>query len=310
MSDIPPQKVDPGAWSHATDKQAVKGDPCLVRLSPEHLALFDRDGFLVIPKALDCDAIEELIDTGDRLMASNRQGDRLGRIDNRTGFRDCVALDDCFLRLLTYCKTFPLVVQMLGPNIHLVSSMLLYLESLEPGAYRTTRTPANPGWHRDVYGVDTDLGHPNIPRLAIKCAYYLTDVSEPGSGMTLFLPGSHRLKANLAIPPGAIDPHGALQLRLNPGDAVLFENRTFHVRGINESGRTRKTVMMQYGFRWVKPIDYVLQPTTIFERCSPIQRQLLGESDRNAEGRTILGRGARALKDWCAKHQIDYEPAQ
>lgn len=97
MSDLCPQKVDPGAWSHATGNQAAKGDPCFVRLSPEQRALFNRDGLLVIPGALDRDATEELTDVGDRLMASNRQGDRLRKVDGRDGFRDCVALDDRFL---------------------------------------------------------------------------------------------------------------------------------------------------------------------------------------------------------------------
>ena len=65
---------------------------------------------------------------------------------------------------------------------------------------------------------------------------------------------------------------------VSPGDVLLFENRTWHAGGVNTSGRTRKCVMMQYAYRWVKPIDYVEHPPslmlmtigTYYEMVSPL----------------------------------------
>jgi hypothetical protein len=58
---------------------------------------------------------------------------------------------------------------------------------------------------------------------AIKRAYYLTDVSEHESGMTMFSPGSHLLKKLLTISKRSINPTNSLELRLHPGDAVFLK---------------------------------------------------------------------------------------
>ena len=40
-----------------------------------------------------------------------------------------------------------------------------------------------------------DLGDQHIPRHSLKVAYYLTDLSEPNSGVTMMAAGSNQLKA-------------------------------------------------------------------------------------------------------------------
>ena len=69
---------------------------------------------------------------------------------------------------------------------------------------------------------------------------------------------------------------GALPMHLNPGDAFIFEQRTWHGEGKNWSGRLRKTLFFGYGYRWVKPMDYIQMPGELVDRCNPVQRQLLG----------------------------------
>lgn len=288
----------------------VKNEFEFVAIASAQREQFEREGFLVVPNALDSVAVGRLIEAGDRLMASGRQRDRETMLDGWDSYRNVIPTDHVFKDLLTHPKIFPLVVQILGPNIHLLSSQLIYLESRPPGIKRKIRTPAAPGWHRDIYGVAADLGHANIPRLAIKCGFYLTDVSVPLSGMTLFSPGSHLLKTDISIPSGAIDPKNAVDLKLRPGDCVLFENRTFHTGGINQSGKTRKCIMIQYGFRWLKPVDYTQLPESVTENCSPIQKQLLGTPDRDAAGRITMGVGSRALRQWCETHKVVYTPTQ
>ena len=62
-----------------------------------------------------------------------------------------------------------------------------------------------------------------------------TDLSEPNSGVTLVAPGSNHLTEPIEIPEGQADPLGAVEPLLNPGDCLIFENRTWHAGGANLS---------------------------------------------------------------------------
>jgi ectoine hydroxylase-related dioxygenase (phytanoyl-CoA dioxygenase family) len=146
-----------------------------------------------------------------------------------------------------------------------------------------------------MYGVADDLGHQNVPRMAIKCAYYLTDLS-PDCGITMFLPGSHRLTEPPAIPDDAVDPPAAITPDIGPCDAVLFENRTWHAGGINTSGNPRLAVMMQYGYRWLAQVDDPAVELLQRGDLSGIERQLLGALDRATDGSLAKGAGAMPLQ--------------
>jgi ectoine hydroxylase-related dioxygenase (phytanoyl-CoA dioxygenase family) len=115
------------------------------------------------------------------------------------------------------------------------------------------------------------------PRLFLKVAYLLSNQSEPARGNTMVVPGSNRLTGPPAQAEGEPHPYGAIEITGKPGDAFLFEQRTWHAVGPNLSDITRKTLFMGYGYRWVYPMDYRVMPDDIFNRCDPIQRQLLGD---------------------------------
>jgi ectoine hydroxylase-related dioxygenase (phytanoyl-CoA dioxygenase family) len=166
----------------------------------------------------------------------------------------------------------------------------------------TPATHRDPGWHRDIAGVPNDLGHARIPRMEIKVAYYLTDLSEPNSGVTLMAPGSNNLKERLAIPAGQADPDNVMEAQLQPGDAVLFENRTWHAGGLNLSGRTRKAVMFGYGYRWLALQDGSSYPEDLIGKVDDIGKQLL-DGLKDAQGRFIPGGINKPLMDWAKQHQ-------
>jgi hypothetical protein len=112
----------------------------------------------------------------------------------------------------------------------------------------------------------------------------------------MFLPGSHLLTEPPHIASGAFDPLGAFTPDLGPRDAVLFENRTWHAGGINTSGHPRLALMMQYGYRWLAPVD---DPATdLLQRSdlSSIERQLLGAADRAPDGSLAKGAGGAPLR--------------
>ena len=66
-------------------------------------------------------------------------------------------------------------------------------------------------------------------------------------------------------------------MKVKAGSAFIFEQRTYHSVGKNWAGFPRKTVFVGYGYRWVKPMDYIRIPDDIIARANPVQRQLLGD---------------------------------
>lgn len=65
----------------------------------------------------------------------------------------------------------------------------------------------------------------------------------------MVVPGRNQLKEPIEILEGQTDPVGALEPILNPGDCLLFENRTWYTGGANLSTWTCKCVMIGYGYR-------------------------------------------------------------
>jgi ectoine hydroxylase len=214
----------------------------------------------------------------DRLYADGLREQGLSKT-NAWNLRNCVVQDPLFLELLDWPATFPLVVDLLNWNLHLITSHLIVRAPSPPEADAKWKAE---GWHRDGGTSSTEMQEPH-PRLFLKIAYWLTDLSEPGRGNIRLVPGSHRLTGRPAQAEGAPDPYGAIEICAKPGDAVLFEQRTYHAVGPNTSSITRKSLFFGYGYRWIHPMDYKVTPPAILEHCTPIRRQLLGDT------KTVLG---------------------
>jgi ectoine hydroxylase-related dioxygenase (phytanoyl-CoA dioxygenase family) len=206
--------------------------------------------------------------------------------------------EKAFVSLLTHSPTVPLVVQLLSPNIQLHSLTLIYKRPVNPEG-----TPFRRGWHRDIR-IPKDLGHRDLPRVGIKICYCLTDFHKPNSGMTLFARKTHLSPEPLKIQKGTIDPEGVevCDLKLNAGDAVLFENRIFHTAAPNRSDRTSKVLMYGYAYRWMKPEVYLETPDEVLlQKADPIERQLLG-------GYRDVDTVPWALQRWAKTHGVEPEP--
>ena len=245
--------------------------------NPDLIETFNRDGVLHLPGVLSQAAVDELTAAADTWIASdfaeNRQKMRDGESD---GFRNCINLDPTFVQLLANETVLPYLTTLLGPDIHLLTSHIIYRSPAQkdlPAHFRC------PGWHRDFAKAQRSLGDERIQRLDIKVAYCLNDLPEPGCGGTLFVPGSHLLREKLAIPADA-DPAGAIEPAVKAGDAILFENRTWHAGGPNFSANTRKVIMFGYTYVWIKPSDYHDHKAATTERAEAlfgsIGQQLLG----------------------------------
>jgi ectoine hydroxylase-related dioxygenase (phytanoyl-CoA dioxygenase family) len=271
-----------------------------VPLTQEQRQTFDEDGFLVVRDVLDKQTVAQLIEAGDRRARAFLNKPELPEKEeyNHLDLRPGLLKEKAFVSLLTHSPTVPLVVQLLSPNIQLHSLTLIYKRPVDPES-----APFRRGWHRDIR-IPKDLGHRDLPRVGIKICYCLTNFHKPNSGMTLFARKTHLSPEALKIRKGKIDPEGVevCDLKLNAGDAVLFENRIFHTAAPNRSDRTSKVLMYGYAYRWMKPEVYLESPDEmLLQKADPITRQLLG-------GYRDVDTVPWALQRWAKTHGVEPEP--
>jgi len=270
-----------------------------VPLTSDQRRAFAEDGFLVVPNALDRATVERLLLEADRLAdAFLRKPVVAGKPEyNHLDLRRGLLKEKALFELVAHSTTVPLVVQLLGPNIHLHSTTIIYKRPETPDAPSFRR-----GWHRDIR-MARDLGHDGLPLAGIKVCYCLTDFEQPDSGMTLMARGSHLRNEPLRIPKDAVDPEGVevCDPALKAGDALFFEHRIFHTAAPNRSERTSKVVIYGYAYRWMRPEVYLESPDEQqLLQADPITRQLLG-------GYRDVDAPPWALDRWARKHGIPRE---
>jgi ectoine hydroxylase len=243
-------------------------------------AAFERDGYVVIKAALTRDEVERLTAAVDRIYADERpgeahEGDGAPRPLHLLAF---CGRDAALLELLDHPSTLPLIVDVLGPNIFMYHCHL--------DVHPPERDVAQPWmWHQDGGIVNRDLETEPRPRLSVKVAYFLTDLSERDRGNFLVLPASH---VRNAIPRPSNDNNeipGAVPILARAGDAVMFDRRLWHMRSPNRSRLTRKALFYAYTYRWVRPRDELDVQADLLETITPVRGQLLGA-------------GARAIDFW------------
>jgi Phytanoyl-CoA dioxygenase (PhyH) len=225
---------------------------------------FEREGYVVLERVLTERAVERLVEAVDRVFR-----------DERHAFADPLHLlafcgrDATFLELIDQATTLPFVVDVLGPNIFMYHC---HLDVHPP----ETRPPTTWMWHQDGGIVNRDLETEPRPRLSIKVAYFLTDVSEPGRGNFMVLPGSHVLNTIDRPPDDDNAIEGATPVLARAGDAVVFDRRLWHMRSTNRSLITRKALFYAYTYRWVRPRDDLHVPPGLSHLMTPVRQQLLG----------------------------------
>jgi len=223
----------------------------------------DRDGYVRLPGALDPALVESLRDAVDAVWARHRTGAASAALHLLAFLRE----DRRFVALLDHRPVIDVVAEALGPNIFMYHA---HLDVQPPEGDPSTTWM----WHRDGGIQNRDLEAPR-PRMSVKVAYFLTDVSQPGRGNFMVLPGSH-LRERIERPPAGNDVPGAVPILAEPGDAVVFDRRLWHMRSPNRSSVTRKALFLAYTYRWVRPRDDLRLPAAFVEDLNPVQRQLAG----------------------------------
>ena len=241
-------------------------------------AAFDRDGYVIVPRALEREHVERLIEAVDRAYL------RHAAPDDPLHLLAFAGEDPAFIELLDHPTTFPLVVDLLGANIFMYHGHL----DVHPPVRHTS--PQVWGWHQDGGVQNTDLETDPRPRMSVKIAYFLSDCSEPGRGNTRIIPGSH-LRNTLPRPAPRqplAEPQEAIEVLAAPGDAMVFDRRLWHSKSPNRSSFTRRMLFYAYTYRWIRPRDELRVAPEALGAITPSRAQLLG-AGRSAAGQWLLG---------------------
>lgn len=249
-----------------------------IALSEAQRQHFDTYGYIAIPQALDPHTVERLVEVGDRFMAS------AGPVHNYYANRYIDLLYDELLTELSVCSaTVPLVMQLLSPDIRLTRANIIYKYPQPVSA-----TPIYPdgdgrsyrNWHRDLNNFSPD--HPICGTVCIRVGYCLSDFTEPNSGVTLFVPGSHKLRQQLRFDKGDLDPPHFVEPSLRAGDAYLFSTSTYHTPAVNFTKEAAKGLLVSYAYNWWAHRHPLPEEKTL-ESMDEIKAQLFGKEFHGAD---------------------------
>lgn len=264
------------------------------RLTDEERRQFEEEGYFAVPGALSSQRVEALTAEVDKIYGGARA---MGFNPTASFFYPNFIPDSNeFLELIDYAGILPKVWDILGWNIYLYHAHLIVTPP--NGEEPNERTF---GWHQDSGRVNRDIETHPRPRISLKVAYFLSDVSEPGRGNFWVIPGSH-LQDTIEKPQnGSGQPDGAVPVLAKPGDAVFFDRRLWHTASPNWSDITRKVLFYGYGYRWIRTKDD-MSVDHLWESSDPIRRQLLGWGV-NANGFFSPTDEDVPLKVWLEEHQ-------
>jgi ectoine hydroxylase len=271
-------------------------DTCLrYQLTPDEKATFEETGMLAIENVLDQEQISRLTEATDEIHQRHLQD----------GFEPTKALfhpnfipdNDLFFDLVDYEKILPKVWGILGWNIYLYHAHMI----VTPPAGEEPNEKTF-GWHQDSGRVNKEIeSHPR-PRLSLKVAYFLSDVSEKGRGNFWVVPGTHMSDTLMMPEHGVGQPEGAVPVLVKPGTAVLFDRRLWHAGTPNWSNLTRKVLFYGYGYRWIRTKDD-MTVQNLWPRCDPVRKQLLGYGTK-CNGFYTPSDEDVPLKTWLESHGV------
>jgi ectoine hydroxylase-related dioxygenase (phytanoyl-CoA dioxygenase family) len=264
-----------------------------IAITEEQQRQFEEDGFFLIEDLLSPDEIAHLIQAIDVLDTHYRKLQNIGPAE-AFQVRNAVAQHEAFLPLMDHPAILPLIVDLLGCNIQIRTS---HMDVRPPiSAEHANKKLGVRGsffpWHSDGPTGGPDFGYPItkgiVPFIEIKVGYYLTDLTEHNSGSICVVRGSHKMSPELLYGEGYEVPEDKIfEVNVKAGTAMVWRTALWHCLTPNLTSRTRKCLYYGYHHRWIRPSDYMHQDPALIARCTPIQKQLLGElgtGDTNYSG--------------------------
>jgi ectoine hydroxylase len=262
-------------------------------LTEEERKTFEETGYLVIENALSPEQVAALTQQVDRIFDEHVEA---GHDTTKALFHPNFIPDhQMFLDLVDYEKILPKVWGILGWNIYLYHAHMIVTPP--SGQQPSDKTF---GWHQDSGRMNVEMETEPRPRMSLKVAYFLSDISEPGRGNFWIVPNSH-LNNKIQHPESGFgQPEGAIPICVKPGTAVFFDRRLWHTASPNWSDITRKVLFYGYGYRWIRTKDD-MTVQSLWEQCDPIRRQLLG-AGTNCNGYYTPTDEDVPLREWLKAH--------
>lgn len=250
-----------------------------MKLSPEQVARYERDGFLRYGPLLPAEEVKELRTRFDKLFAEARFDDpRTAKVfrelratetgeakDSIQQLINVYKLDPAFEALIHDPRILDVTESLIGPNIQVLADQGLLKPALHGGELP---------WHQD------NAYFRLSPAKSVTCWIALTDVTEENSPVR-FLPGSHKLGLiehqagfeGTILREAKVDSSNAVTVTLPAGGASWHHCETLHNSQPNLSPNPRPAYAVQF----------------ISTEC----RSMTGDEERNRELRSrLLVRGS------------------
>ncbi|NHN32891.1 phytanoyl-CoA dioxygenase family protein [Paenibacillus agricola] len=238
-------------------------------LTEEERKAFNETGYLILENVLSPEQVAALTKEVDHIFDTKVKA---GHDTTKALFHPNFIPDHkLFLDLLDYEKVLPKVWGIMGWNIYLYHAHMIVTPP--SGAQQNDKTF---GWHQDSGRMNIEMESEPRPRMSLKVAYFLSDISEPGRGNFWIVPNSHLKNTMVRPEDGNGQLEGAIPVCVKPGTAVFFDRRLWHAASPNWSDITRKVLFYGYGYRWIRTKDD-MTVQELYPKCDPIQRQLLGD---------------------------------
>jgi ectoine hydroxylase len=244
-------------------------------LSQPERVQFDRDGYVIVPDALSGAEVQRARSAVGSAYAKARSA---GRLNTTHAMHELSAVTTApgLAFLIDHPSTLRYVWSLLGWNVHVYHSHV----DVHPPVGDSQQPWWH--WHQDGGRQNRELETDPRPRLSVKVAFWLSDVSKIGRGNLTVIPGSHR--QNWLDGPPRRDvpwpaPPDAVQVCVRPGDAIVFDRRLWHARSDNRSTVTRMATFFGYTYRWIAIRDEVTAAPQQdwWHDLTPVQQQLLGQ---------------------------------
>ncbi|HEX7837376.1 MAG TPA: phytanoyl-CoA dioxygenase family protein [Kofleriaceae bacterium] len=224
---------------------------------------FQRDGYVILGRAIDRAAIDELAAAlapyeARRPMGRNAfEGLRSQRVYSLAG------KGEPFLRLAEHPDLIALLDRTLLANYLLSTAQSI---RLHPGE-------AAQAWHTDDAFYHAPRPHPQP--LGVSVIWAIEDFTTD-NGATEVLPGSHRWGVEH---PGARERE-AVAAVMPAGSALVFDAALWHRGGSNRSPGTRLAISTQYCQPYLRPQEsqLLIVPPGAARACTPRMRAMLGYS--------------------------------
>jgi ectoine hydroxylase-related dioxygenase (phytanoyl-CoA dioxygenase family) len=249
----------------------------------DHVERIARDGYTIIPGAIEPDLVRALREDLDRLVAELGVVPSDNDFEGRETLRvyNLLARGPLYARVPVHPEVLPVVEGVLDAGC-LVSS----LSSIDIGPGETAQPI-----HADDQLMP--LAKPHVPTVC-NTMWALTDFTE-ANGATRIIPGSHLAD----VSPDFGQPYDSIPAEMEAGSVLVWHGSLWHGGGANATGERRVGIAMNYCAGWVRqqenqqlgiPLDVVrgFEPR-LQELCGfGVYNMLIGHIDKRSPASLLL----------------------